>query len=300
MLKFVAPLVFILALLLGTVAVPPGTEAAAEVRFESHARVAPDLDYGTATIAGAPVHILTARISSGKVRVRPFVSEDRSTTQTQAAQAGCLAAVNAGYFNMSDGVSTSFVTIGGEQVCDPRTNKALIENPRLKPFLEQIFNRSEIRFLQSEDGTISASISAHDAPVPGGKKIVDAMQGGPQLLPEITSVPEAFIRDESGKMADSIGTAARAARTAIGINKRGDVIIVCVAGGKKREFQRGVNLKTMAEIMSRLGCISALNLDGGTSTTMVVARSGKTSELEPVCSWEPQREVKSIIGIVKP
>ncbi|MGD9680247.1 MAG: phosphodiester glycosidase family protein [Candidatus Obscuribacterales bacterium] len=300
MLKSVAPLAIIPALFLSTVAVPPGAEAAAEVRFESRVQVAPGLDYGTATIAGAPVHILTARIASGKLRVRPFVSEERSTTQAQAGQAGCLAAVNAGYFNMSDGVSTSFVTIGGEQVCDPRTNKALIENPKLKPFLDQIFKRSEIRFLQSEDGTISACISAHDAPVPEGKKIVDAMQGGPQLLPEITSVPEAFIRDESGKMADSIGTAARAARTAIGINKRGDVIIVCVAGGKKREFQRGVNLKTMAEIMARLGCVSALNLDGGTSTTMVVARSGKTSELDPVCSWEPQREVKSIIGIVEP
>lgn len=300
MLKFVASRALILALILSTVAVPPGAPAASEIRFDSHIHVAPGLEYGTATISGAPVHVLTARLSSGKLRVRPFVSDERSTTEEQARQAGCLAAVNAGYFNMSDGVSTSFVTIGGEQVCDPRTNKALIENPKLKPFLERIFNRSEIRFLKGKDGTTSACITTHDAAVPEGKEIVDAIQGGPRLLPEITSVPEAFIRDESGKTADSIGTSARAARTAIGINKRGDIILVCVAGGKKREFQRGVDLKTLAGIMTRLGCVSALNLDGGTSTTMVVSRSGKPSELEPICSWEPQRVVKSIIGIVEP
>ncbi|MBK9142193.1 MAG: hypothetical protein IPM23_06850 [Candidatus Melainabacteria bacterium] len=83
MLKFVASRALILALILSTAAVPPGAPAASEVRFDSHVHVAPGLEYGTATISGAPVHVLTARLSSGKLRVRPFVSDERSTTEQQ-------------------------------------------------------------------------------------------------------------------------------------------------------------------------------------------------------------------------
>ena len=57
------------------------------------------------------------------------------------------------YFNLKDaGMSTSFVTVDGSVVADPNNNKLLLENPKLKAFLPQILNRTEVRFLEEAGG----------------------------------------------------------------------------------------------------------------------------------------------------
>lgn len=269
------------------------------------AEIGKGLIYGTATVNGMKAHVLEIDMSGGDWDVKPFVSDGRETTLRLAGLHECVAAVNAGYFNMSDGVSASFVTVDGKQVCDPRTNSALVGNPRLGPFLKEIFNRSEIRFCKSAKAPekVTAVILPHDAPDPEGLITLDAIQGGPVLLPEMDAEAQAFVRKEKdGKIVDSIGTTSKAARTAIGIKGNGELVLVCVAGGKKREFQAGLSLADMAGLMKRLGSVAALNLDGGTSTTMVVKLSNADAKsageaLKSVCSFEPQRPVKSIIGI---
>ncbi len=64
------------------------------------------------------------------------------------------------------------------------------------------------------------------------------------------------------------------ARTAVGIRQDGSVIFYTVdeAGGSK-----GVKLSDLAGRMQALGCVSALNLDGGGSTAMGVTYPGYTS-----------------------
>lgn len=55
-------------------------------------------------------------------------------------------------------------------------------------------------------------------------------------------------------------------RTAIGKTKEGDIWMVAVEG--RQSMSEGANLDELAAIMQDLGCIDAINLDGGGSTTL--------------------------------
>jgi exopolysaccharide biosynthesis protein len=58
-------------------------------------------------------------------------------------------------------------------------------------------------------------------------------------------------------------------RTAVGIRDGGEWVFV-VVDGRFYGFLGGMTIKELAELMLELGCIEALNLDGGGSSTMVV------------------------------
>lgn len=58
-------------------------------------------------------------------------------------------------------------------------------------------------------------------------------------------------------------------RTAIGIKSNGDWVFV-VVDGHFYGFLGGMTIKKLADFMLELGCIEALNLDGGGSSTMVI------------------------------
>jgi len=57
-------------------------------------------------------------------------------------------------------------------------------------------------------------------------------------------------------------------RTAIGRTAENDIWLVAVDG--RQESGDGMSLQDLARVMIRLGCIEAMNLDGGGSTTMDV------------------------------
>src|SRR3954452_3080817 len=61
-------------------------------------------------------------------------------------------------------------------------------------------------------------------------------------------------------------------RTALGVTADGDVVLATVDG--RSETSGGMALTDLAELMSSLGAVDALNLDGGGSTTMVVDPAG--------------------------
>jgi len=55
-------------------------------------------------------------------------------------------------------------------------------------------------------------------------------------------------------------------RTAIGRNRKGEIMVVAVDG--RLSHSVGASLDEMAAIMLRLGCVEAINLDGGGSTAL--------------------------------
>jgi len=61
----------------------------------------------------------------------------------------------------------------------------------------------------------------------------------------------------------------RYARTAVGIMPDGTWIVV-VVDGKASPISEGMTIQELADFMHRLGCVKALNLDGGSSSTMWV------------------------------
>ncbi|KAA2239274.1 phosphodiester glycosidase family protein [Chitinophaga agrisoli] len=89
-------------------------------------------------------------------------------------------------------------------------------------------------------------------------KVVEAAGGAPVLLPYVSSVPEnRFAWHELDKHP----------RTAIGYTADNEVIILAVEG-RHAGVADGATLLQLARIMRELGCVEALNLDGGGSTTL--------------------------------
>lgn len=254
---------------------------------------------------GSRVHLVVVDTKSHKVMFKPAMGSSTQTTSQTGAAAGAVAAINGGYFNLSDGDSASYVVIDGKEVANPRNNKALTENPKLAPHLETIFKRTEIRFLEDATGKSMVQIAAHNAAIPEGAKLISSLQGGPRLLPKLEDKTEAFVRqDADGKEADSINGKGNAARTAFGITPDGYAMMVAVAGSGQDPESSGVSLGTLAEVLRRLGCSQAVNLDGGSSSTMWVkfpspdgtaeaaaSANGGTS----VCGKSPETKVKSVL-----
>ena len=253
-------------------------------------------------------HVVFVDSNSKRWKVVPVVSDKLETTSKLLADSGGFVAINAGYFNMTDGVSASYVVCNGEVVCDPTQNEALVENKNLKPFLTQIFDRREFRIYENDKGDRLTKVEKHSQGNPSGYKLKSSMQAGPQLLPNLSSVEGAFIRKlKSGKKVDSIGTRLKAARSAVGITKDG-ICLVLIEGHRKKEFSTGASLTVLAQFMKELGCTSALNLDGGTSSTLVVksqpASIGLKSAVKSqggytvLFSNDPERPVKSALVVV--
>lgn len=204
--------------------------------------------------------------------------------------------VNGGYFNLSNGESTSYVALNGVVCADPSKNLALTENPKLKPFLTQIYNRCEIRFLKAKDKLPYVQIATHNDPLPPGRELEASLQGGPRLLPQLTAEKEAFVRTEAdGKQVDSIGVGRTAARTAVGLTQDGYLLIVAVAGKGQDEFSSGLTLVDLAILLKNLGAVEAVNLDGGTSTTMIQVFPNSKSQGQMLIGRIPETRVRSAL-----
>lgn len=65
-------------------------------------------------------------------------------------------------------------------------------------------------------------------------------------------------------------------RTALGITKDGNIMFYTI-DGRQTGYSYGVQLKTLAKRMAELGCVDAINLDGGGSTCYVVQFPGDSS-----------------------
>jgi len=66
----------------------------------------------------------------------------------------------------------------------------------------------------------------------------------------------------------------RASRTAVGITSTGKVVLM-VLDGRQEPWSCGGSMEEIAQIMLEAGCVEAINLDGGGSTTFVAKQEGE-------------------------
>jgi len=133
------------------------------------------------------------------------------------------------------------------------------------------------------------------------------LQAGPQLLPSVRDREEAFVRIEpDGKEVDSIGCRRQAARTAFGITDEGYAMMICVSPNHQDSESHGLTLVELSDLLKKLGCTQAINLDGGASTTMFVrlrtAAADSPLAVTPgpvVCGRTPETKVKSVLLLQK-
>ncbi|MDK2971600.1 MAG: large repetitive protein [Candidatus Sumerlaeota bacterium] len=96
--------------------------------------------------------------------------------------------------------------------------------------------------------------------------VIGVVGGGPRLLRDGEVVVEEEAPKES--IRDSFVTDLHP-RTAVGVRADGS-IVMCVVDGRQPGKSQGINLMDLAEWMKKQGCVDAMNLDGGGSSTMSV------------------------------
>ncbi len=268
------------------------------VRSRSEGKVAPAsvpaLDYSVLDRVNSTVYTLT--IPPHGYTIRPFLAETTLTVEQVAKQTKALAVINAGFFDPINQKTTSTVVIDGREVASPKDNERLVNNPKLSRYLDLILDRSEFMVLQC--GTeVEYTTAFHSAPIPRECQLSQAVGGGPQLLPVNSSQQEGFTDYIKGELIrDAIGSQQPNARTAIGLKPDGSVVWVMVAQ-TKAEIS-GMTLDELADLMKGLGVTSALNLDGGTSSSLY-AQGGAVYGKRDEAGQPMKRAVKSMLLLTR-
>ena len=239
------------------------------------------------------------------VDLNVIVSEDidRRETLTQFSQnKKARVVVNGGYF-LIDKTPTEHVGLlyVNNRTVAPATKSVLRNNKRYFTargalgFLDDggidiawvtsrndsLFNFAEPLENQPEEPVDSFDFSKAET-----WEVDDAIHAGPVLIHDgkirVTSNEEVFF----GSTIPDIHP-----RTAAGYRNSGELVLLVVDG--RQVDSRGVDLQELAILMRDLGCVEAINLDGGGSSAMVV--DGKL--LNRPAGTTSQREVMSAIAV---
>ena len=144
-----------------------------------------------------------------------------------------------------DVVTAKGVSLGGN-IPIPEDGYILVIDDNMTPFLEYKFNLGD-------------SVKTKIEFTPSIENVETAFGGGTLLL-------------KDGKKTEiTHNVSGNNPRSAIGTNEDGTVVYFISVDGRQNQ-SRGVSLSELADICLDLGCVNAMNLDGGGSTQMV----GKT------------------------
>jgi hypothetical protein len=225
-----------------------------------------EIQYNSYTLEQSVVHTLSIPASS-RFLVTPAVSQQLSTLESFAQKHQAVAAINGGFFDPANQKSTSIVIQQGQLVANPTQNDRLMNNPKLAPYLKKILNRTEFRrYLCGQ--TVRYDIALHTEPPLLGCQLVDALGGGPRLLPELSLVQEGFLDFSNGKIIrDPLNSNQPNARSAVGITSDGSVLWMMVAQKPESSPTSGMSLPALAAFMKTKGVEEAMNLDGGSSSS---------------------------------
>lgn len=251
------------------------------------------LEYTLQKTPRSVVHILKIPTDAQFV-VMPAVDAKLKTVEDFASQYKAIAAINGGYFDPANQKSTSAVIVQGDQVAKPEDNERLMGNPDLLPYLDKILNRSEFRrYLCS--GVMRYDIALRQDLPPVDCSLEDAVGAGPQLLPNLNLEAEGFQEIRDGKVVrDAIASNQPNARSAIGITRDGSIVWVVAAQASDRPTNSGMTLPELAELMKKLDVEKAMNLDGGSSSSMYYQGETFYGKVDP--EGQPiSRPIKSVL-----
>ena len=211
------------------------------------------------------VAVQALRLDPRKVRLETGLAEDRlparETVLSIATRHRALAAVNAGFFALADGRPQALLKRAGALVgraLRPR-GAVGITNRRGGPPL--LFDR-----ITTEDGTDGSPLyrTRLGSSPKDWTRALDAVSGAGLLVLDG--------RELSDWTEEGLSTGFdtdRHPRTLIGVDDQNSIWLVTI-DGRQPALSLGMSFAELKALARRLGLRSALNLDGGGSTTMVV------------------------------
>ncbi len=187
---------------------------------------------------------------------------DESDTENYIENYSAVVGVNADFYNMSTGAPSGVLVMEGVTYHGVG---------------------SENFFAILEDGT--AVIGTNSQWSTYADRVAEAVGGSTILV-------------SNGENTQSESNTAKSPRTAVGITADGQVVLI-VVDGRQSPYSAGASAYEMAEIMISVGCVTALMLDGGGSTTFDAKQEGSdeiTVVNRPCDSYE--RAVSSSLMVV--
>jgi exopolysaccharide biosynthesis protein len=201
-----------------------------------------------------------------------------SELSKQALKAGAIAAVNAGFFNIKDGGSVTYVRAGGV-IADSDTAKIWTRNSNMTGSL-----------LLDRDGNLFIETAHPNSWYDNHSEYTEVLVTGPLLL--------------SGKMKMQLPATPLVVnmhpRTVVGKRSNRRIVLLTLDG--RTDQAMGMTLYETAELMKLLRCKDAVNLDGGGSTTMWISGKPFNGVVNMPCDnkkfdHEGERPVSDIIII---
>lgn len=193
------------------------------------------------------VTVFDIDLNNNKLKIDiPFVKSGFLKTSEGGASVKATAAINGGYFDTNTGGSTVFFKKDNE-----------IINPTKSGFTTY---RENAGMAIDESGKVSIIKKPASGWHSASAKTM--LVSGPLLMLE-------------GKIIEQekqVFNTNRHPRTAVGLTKNNHLISVVVDGRTNESF--GMTTTEMAEVMKALGCISAMNFDGGGSSTAWIKNRG--------------------------
>jgi len=212
-----------------------------------------------------PVSVQALQLDPKRVRletgVAGNVSPARETVESIARRRGALAAINAGFFALADGKPVALLKSAGALLGRTRRSRGAValSDRRGRPRL--LFDRVTVEGATDDAKAYRTRLGTKPKDWAGAR---DAVSGAGLLMLDGREFHE--WTDEG--LAAGFDTT-RHPRTVIGVDGGGAVWLITV-DGRQPALSLGMSFIELQGLARRLGLRSALNLDGGGSTTMVV------------------------------
>lgn len=220
--------------------------------------------------------------NTGRKAIFALDAEEKQliTTSNFGLRDTAIAAINGNFFDVKNGGSVDFVRLNGKVINENRLEK---NNQRA---------RHQQAAVVIENGKIS--IKKWDKSEDWETKLTEqnVMLNGPLLL--LDGIKEDLDTTEFNRL--------RHPRTCLGIKPNGRVILLAVDG--RNDNSAGTSLPELSKIMAWLGCKSAINFDGGGSTTLWIngfADNGVINYPTDNKKWDHagERKVANVILVKK-
>ena len=177
-------------------------------------------------------------IKTGRNWAMTETTKQAQSMQTRR-QSNVVGAINAGGYDMSNGRPGGAFIMSGTKINDP----------------------TDTTFWIDKSG---------NAYITSAQECKAALAAG-NVMEAVASFGEIF---EDGHAKSGLDDATRASRTAIGIKADGTVVMFMV-DGRQAPYSVGMTMAEVAAAMEELGCVQAINLDGGGSSTFATQREGE-------------------------
>ncbi len=218
-------------------------------------------------------------------KIKPYMTR-RLTTPKKVYEDNCFdLVVNAGFFDVNNGKTVSYITIDNKLVGDVKQHEALIRSLEIENRLDKVLSRGELRIYE-KNNNLKFDIVSHNAPVPKGYTIKHALQAGPILYPDMDLEGEGFVKYQDGNVVfQSVDILKRRERTAIGLKGKWLYIVLFT-----HDYR--VDANEMRDYLhEKLKLNKILAFDGGLSTAV------NYKDIEVGSLGKYQRKVKSFLVV---